>query len=94
MKVKRNYKIVNIEVEAVVALFNGIRFVGDKKVTVQLPIIQGLPKGYEVHKCQYSFERDCFQLLVWHQSFPETPEGQVIPELQPEGIQCITGKIV
>lgn len=41
--------------------------------------VTGPPEGFVVHRVHYDSYSDGWQLLIHHPSFPEVPEGEVVP---------------
>lgn len=81
---ERRYKILQIDKEHLVNLFNAFRLPelsAPKLKFIEVPIASKLPKGYEVHSVYYEPFRDCFQVIIWHASFPIIDPGLTIPVL-------------
>lgn len=89
MQIERRYKILNLDKQELVEIFNQLNVVNiakfeKKDLSIAVPYFPELPKGYEIHDVIFSFERQCFQLLIWHKTFPVIQPGMMITDF----VQC------
>jgi hypothetical protein len=68
----RRFVVVAVEEDAVIDLFNW-----SQADPVRVPVIEGLPYGYEVRAVHYDFVRQSFLLRVHHPTFPEVDPATV-----------------
>jgi hypothetical protein len=90
MQIERRYKILNLDKEELVGIFNHLNAVNiakheNKDLSIAVTHFPELPKGYEVHDIIFSFERQCFQLLIWHKTFPVIPPQMMITDFVKSG---------
>jgi hypothetical protein len=70
----RRFVVVPVEEEVVLQLFNW-----QARGSVQLPVFEGLPDGYEVQAVVYDYSRQAFMFRVHHPDLPEVPPDVVDP---------------
>ena len=46
---------------------------------LRLPRFNGVPKDTRYEAINYNFVTDCFEVRLWHESFPVIPDGEMIP---------------
>jgi hypothetical protein len=68
-------RIFRIDVRAIMTLMGNWR----GHDCVCLPVLKGLPDGYDIRAVAFNFGHNAFELLVTHESFPEVPDGDLIP---------------
>src|SRR5436190_23770636 len=73
----RRFVVVSVEEDAVIDLFNWAQ-----SDPVRVPVIEGLPAGYEVRAVHYDFLRQSFLLRVHHPMLPEVDPAEV-PDATP-----------
>jgi hypothetical protein len=97
MPVERRYKILVIDKDSFIGIFNHLNTINNLKsgntIAIQLPIFPNLPKGYEIHDIIFDFEFQCFKIIIWHLSFPVVPPNMVITDLVEGGLEYRIVKI-
>ncbi len=72
---KRRCKILHIQADSIITLLGAWAHCD----FMQLPVLSGIPKGYEVMRVQYDFGRDAIAVLIRHPSFEATEPGCIFP---------------
>lgn len=80
---QRRYKIIQVPDHMVLNCFVTSTD-GPECLTMNRITIPGLPENARVVFANWSNYRGCFELVVYHESFPELPAGEEIPVLQKE----------
>src|SRR5437870_4517243 len=75
----RRYKILSVAPEAIMEVLLKWK----QHSHIQLVDLGGLPDDVSVTGVHYSWKGRCFELMLYHPSFPEVPVGDVPPELNP-----------
>lgn len=73
----RRLKILPIAFEDILSCFQGY----NEMKEYYHPVIEGIPRGLHVESVEYDFRRQCFSLIVYHDSFPIVEYGAQIPVL-------------
>ena len=73
------YKLLRIPVYAIIDMLRGAEY-RDRV------IFETLPDNYAIMDVTYNNHRRCYEMLVWHETFPIVPEGCEIEFI--EAIYC------
>lgn len=76
---RKRVKIVRLDERLIVDVLNWCR---DPKGYLMLPDVEGLPEDAVVVSCRDNWERRTLEVLVYHPSFEEVPEGDIPPVIE------------
>ena len=84
---ERRYKVIYVDQELMITAMTALT--NDGGSWVCLPVFKGLPEGFSVRAVHYEFQRLAFGVVIFHESFPIVPAGNLY-EVISMGLQMKT----